>query len=75
MEQENSLRYLLVSGKTLTELLAALNTTLEYSRVVYVEKQHDGYTALVDTYPTLVITPEDIFTRAALNDESITLSA
>lgn len=49
-------RYLSVSGKTLTDLLIALNDPdLQLGRVVYIEKTRAGYTAILDTYAIITV--------------------
>ena len=54
-------RFRLVSGKTLIELTELLNDPdAGYSRVVYMEKNRKGYTAMLDTYALVVATLDDV---------------
>lgn len=54
-------RYRIVFGKTLIELTEFLNDPDNgYSRLVYMEKNRSGYTALLDTYALVVATLDDI---------------
>lgn len=55
------LRFLLVSGKTLEEVIEMLNNSnLNYARIVYWEKAGRKYRAVIDTAPLHVITYGDL---------------
>lgn len=75
MQDDTSSRYRLVSGKTLIELATELENLIpEYSRVLYIDKKRGEYTALVDTYPMLVITPDMILLDDTQRDHKTLLA-
>lgn len=63
-------RFLLVSGKTLEDLLDTLNTEYEsVGRVVFMEKTRTGYSCVIDTYALVVATLEDVMGAEAMEAE------
>jgi hypothetical protein len=56
-----SLRYHLVSGKTLENITDQLNDEdAYYGRIVYMEKTKTGYLALIDTYALVIAHVSDL---------------
>lgn len=64
-------RFLLVSGKTLIDIVEMLNNSnLNYARIVYTEKNKSEYFMIIDTAPLHVITYSDLAEMSVLVDSA-----